>query len=88
MEMYKMRNLQRGSVTLSFVVGIFGCAQKSTSGFKSNSEPHGFAGIQWGTPFSRVETDKVEMRNIGDPAGFEDGPSVFGRPSGNAPGFQ
>jgi hypothetical protein len=63
-----MRNLQRWSVILSFVVGIFGCAQTSTSGFKPNSEPDGFAGIKWGTPFSEVKSDMVESRSISDPA--------------------
>jgi hypothetical protein len=88
MEMCKMRNLQRRSVTLSFMAAIFGCAQKSTTGFKSNWEPKGFARIQWGTPFSEVETHKVETGSIGHPAGFEDGPPVCGRPSRNEPRFQ
>ena len=63
-----MRNLGKWTVILSFVVGIFGCAQKSTSGFKPNSEPDGFAGIKWGTPFSEVKSDMVESRSISDPA--------------------
>jgi hypothetical protein len=63
-----MRNLGKWIVILSFVVGIFGCAQKSTSGFKPNSEPDGFAGIKWSTPFSEVKSDMVESRSISDPA--------------------
>lgn len=63
-----MRSLQRWSVILSFVVGIFGCAQTSTSGFKPNSEPDGFAGINWGTQFSEVKSDMVESRSISDPS--------------------
>jgi hypothetical protein len=63
-----MRTLQKWSVILLFVVGIFGCAQKPTSGFKPNSEPDGFAGIKWGTPFSEVKSDMVELRSISDPA--------------------
>jgi hypothetical protein len=68
MEVGKMRNLQRWSVILAFVVGIFGCAQKSTSGFKPNTEPDGFAGIKWGTEFSEVKSEMVESRSISDPA--------------------
>jgi hypothetical protein len=67
MEVYKMRNLQKWSIILTFVVGIFGCTQKSTSGFKSNSEPDGFAGIKWATEFSEVKSDMVESRSISDP---------------------
>jgi hypothetical protein len=63
-----MRNFLKWTVILSFVVGIFGCAQKSTSGFEPNSEPDGFAGIKWGTPFSEVKSDMVESRSISDPA--------------------
>jgi len=63
-----MRSLGKCFVILSFVVGIFGCAQKSTSGFKPNSEPDGFAGIKWSTPFSEVKSDMVESRSISDPA--------------------
>ena len=63
-----MRNLQRWRVILAFVVGIFGCAQTSASGFKPNSEPDGFDGIKWGTPFSEVKSDMVESRSISDPA--------------------
>jgi hypothetical protein len=62
-----MRNLQTWSVILAFVVGIFGCTQKSTSGFKPNSEPDGFAGIKWGTEFSEVKSDMVESRSITNP---------------------
>jgi hypothetical protein len=68
MEACRMRNLQRWTVILVFVVGIFGCTQKSTSGFKSNSEPDGFAGIKWGTEFSEVKSDMVELGSISDPA--------------------
>jgi hypothetical protein len=67
-EISKMRNPGKWIVLLSFVVGIFGCAQKSTSGFKPNSEPDGFAGIKWGTPFVEVKSDMVEARSISDPA--------------------
>ena len=62
-----MRNLQRWSVILAFVVAIFGCAQKSTSPFKPNSEPDGFAGIKWATEFSEVKSDMVESRSISNP---------------------
>jgi hypothetical protein len=68
MEISKMRNLQKWIALLSFMVGILGCAQKSTSGFKPNSEPDGFAGIKWSTPFSEVKSDMVESRSISDPA--------------------
>jgi len=61
-----MRNLQRWSVILVFVVGIFGCIQKSTS-FKPNSEPDGFASIKWGTDFSEVKSDMVESRSVSNP---------------------
>ena len=62
-----MRSLQKWSVILAFVVGIFGCTQKSTSGFKSNSEPDGFAGIKWATEFSEAKSDMVESRSITNP---------------------
>jgi hypothetical protein len=62
------RSLLRWSVILAFVVGIFGCIQKSTSGFKSNAEPDGFAGLRWGTAFSEVKSEMVESRSISDPA--------------------
>jgi hypothetical protein len=61
-----MRNLQRWSVILAFVVGIFGCIQKSTS-FKPNSEPDGFASIKWGTEFSEVKSDMVDSRSVSNP---------------------
>jgi hypothetical protein len=67
MEEYKMRNLLRWSIILVFVVGIFGCTQKSTSGFKPNSEPDGFAGIKWGTEFSEAKSDMVELRSVINP---------------------
>jgi hypothetical protein len=63
-----MRNLQRWSVILAFMVGIFGCTQKSPSGFKPNSEPDGSAGIKWSTEFSEVKSDMVESTSIRDPA--------------------
>ncbi len=63
-----MRNLGKWTVILSFVVGILGCGQKSTSGFKPNSEPDGFDGIKWGTPLSEVKSDMAESRSISDPA--------------------
>ena len=58
-----MRNLQRWSVILVFVVGIFGCIQKSTS-FKPNSEPDGFSGIKWGTEIlgSQIRYGGIEKR--------------------------
>jgi hypothetical protein len=68
METYKMRNFQRWSTILAILVAIFGCTQKSTSGFKPNSEPDGFAGIKWGAEFSEVKSDMVELRSISDPA--------------------
>jgi hypothetical protein len=67
MEVYKMRNLQKWSVILAFMMGIFGCIQKSTSGFKPNSEPDGFAGIKWEAEFSEVKSDMMESRNISEP---------------------
>jgi hypothetical protein len=63
-----MRRLQRWSIILSFVVGIFGCTEKSKSGFKLNSEPDGFGGIKWATEFSEVKSDMVELRSTNDPA--------------------
>jgi hypothetical protein len=67
MEACKMRKLQKWSIILAFVVGIFGCTQKSTSGFKPNSEPDGFAGIKWSTEFSEVKSDMVELRSVINP---------------------
>ena len=67
MEACKMRKLQRCSVILAFVVGIFGCTQKATSPFKPNSEPDGFAGIKWATEFSEVKSGMVESRSIANP---------------------
>ena len=63
-----MGNLRQWAVAISFLVGILGCTQKSTSGFKPNSEPDGFAGIKWGTPFSEAKSGMEEMRSISDPA--------------------
>ena len=63
-----MRNPEKWIFLLLFVVGVFGCAQKSTSGFKPNSEPDGFTGIKWGTPFSELKPDMVESKSISDPA--------------------
>jgi len=62
-----MRNLQKWSIILVIVVGIFSCTQKSTSGFKPDSEPDGFAGIKWGTEFSEVKSNMVESRNVINP---------------------
>ena len=62
-----MRNLLRWSIIFAFVVGIFSCTQKSTSPFKPNSEPDGFAGIKWATEFSEVKSDMVESRSIINP---------------------
>ena len=62
-----MRNLQKWSIILVIVVGIFSCTQKSTSGFKPDSEPDGFAGIKWGTEFSQVNSDMVELRSVINP---------------------
>ncbi len=63
-----MKNFQRWSILLAFVLGVFGCSQKSTSGFKPHSEPDGFAGIKWSTPFSELKSDMVESKSISDPA--------------------
>ncbi len=63
-----MKNSQIWSILLALVLGIFGCSQKSTSGFKPDSEPDGFANIKWSTPFSEVKSDMVELRSIADPA--------------------
>lgn len=68
MEMDKMGKLQRWSGVLAVLIAIFGCTQKSTSPFKPNSEPDGFAGIKWGTEFSEVKSDMVELRSTSDPA--------------------
>ena len=62
-----MRNLLRWSIILVFMVGVFGCTQKSTTGFKPNSEPDGFAGIKWSTEFSEVKSDMMESRNTSNP---------------------
>ena len=62
-----MKNFKSWSVILVFVVEIFGCTQKSTSGFKPNSEPDGFAGIKWEAEFSEVKSDMVESRNVSEP---------------------
>jgi hypothetical protein len=62
-----MKNLQKWSVILAFIAGIYGCTQKSTSGFKPNSEPDGFAGIKWETEFSEVKSDMAESRSITNP---------------------
>ena len=62
-----MRNFWRWSIILTVVVAIFGCTQKSTSGFKTNSEPDGFAGIKWDTESSEVKSDMVESRNVSEP---------------------
>ncbi len=62
-----MKNFRRWSFILLVVMGILGCTQKSTSPFKPNSEPDGFAGIKWGTEFSEVKSDMVESRSIANP---------------------
>ena len=61
-----MKNLRKWSVLLAFVIGIFGCMQKSTS-FKTNSEPNGFASLKWGASFPEVKSDMVESRSDGGP---------------------
>jgi hypothetical protein len=61
-------NLRRWSILLALLLGIFGCSQKSTSGFQPRSEPDGFAGIKWSTPFSEIKSDMVELKSISDPA--------------------
>ncbi|MGZ3523324.1 MAG: hypothetical protein ACXU9L_00880 [Thermodesulfobacteriota bacterium] len=63
-----MRCLQRWTVIFALMIAIFGCGQKSTSPYKANSEPDGFGGITWGTPFSEVKSDLVELRSTNDPA--------------------
>ena len=63
-----MKNSGKWIFLLSFTVGILGCSQKSTSSFKPDSEPDGFAGIKWNTPFSEVKSDMAESRSISDPA--------------------
>ena len=63
-----MGHLQRWTVIFAFLVATFGCGQKSTSPYKVNSEPDGFAGMTWGTQFSEVKSDMVELRSTSDPA--------------------
>jgi hypothetical protein len=67
MEAYKMKNFGRWSIILMLMIGILCCTQKSTSPFKPNSEPEGFAGIKWNTEFSEVKLDMVELRSIANP---------------------
>ena len=62
-----MKNLGTWSIILVLMMAIFGCTQKSTSPFKPNSEPDGFAGIKWSTEFSEVKSDMVETRSIANP---------------------
>ena len=62
-----MKNLRRWSIILMLMMGILGCTQKSTSPFKPNSEPDGFAGIKWGTEFSEVKSNMAESRSIANP---------------------
>jgi len=62
-----MTNLVRWIIVLVLMMAISGCVQKSTSPFKPNSEPDGFAGIKWGTEFSEVKSDMVESRSIANP---------------------
>jgi len=63
-----MRRFQRWTGIFLFMIAIFGCGQKSTSPYKANSEPDGFGGITWGTPFSEVKSDMAELRSTSDPA--------------------
>ena len=63
-----MIRLQRWSIIFVITVAILGCGQKSTSPYKANSEPDGFGGITWGSPFSEVKSDMVELRSTSDPA--------------------
>jgi len=63
-----MKHFQKWTILSLFMVGLLGCAQKPTSSFKPNSEPDGFAGIKWGTPFSEVKSEMAESRSISDPA--------------------
>ena len=62
-----MGNLRIWSIILVLMVGILCCTQKSTTPFKPNSEPDGFAGIKWGTEFSEVKSDMIESRSIANP---------------------
>ena len=63
-----MKHLQRWIVIFAFMIAIFGCGQRSTSPYKANSEPDGFGGMKWGTPFSEVKSDMAELRSTNDPA--------------------
>jgi hypothetical protein len=63
-----MRRFQRWTGIFVLMIAIFGCGQKSTSPYKANSEPDGFGGITWGTPFSEVKSDMAELRSTSDPA--------------------
>ena len=67
MEDGEVTNLVRWSIVLVLMMAISGCVQKSTSPFKANSEPDGFAGIKWGTEFSEVQSDMAEARSITNP---------------------
>ena len=62
-----MKNNVLFAFVILFTIGIAGCSQKSTSAFKPNSEPDGYAGIKWGTQFSEIKSsDMVESRNTID----------------------
>ncbi len=63
-----MRYLQRWTAIFTFMVVIFGCGQGSISPYKANSEPDGFGGMMWGTQFSVVKSDMVELRSTNDPS--------------------
>jgi len=62
-----MKNFKLWSIILVLMMGVLCCTQKSTSPFKPNSEPDGFAGMKWGAEFSEVKSDLVESRSIANP---------------------
>ena len=62
-----MKNYYRWNVIFVITVAILCCTQKSTSPFKPNSEPDGFADIKWSTEFSEVKSDMMESRNTSNP---------------------
>ena len=59
---------------LAVVMGVTfllmgGCTQKSTSGFKPNSEPDGFAGMKWELDFPQTQgAEWTETRFEADPS--------------------
>ena len=63
-----MRNLLKWCVVLLFIPVISGCDQKSTAGFKPDSEPDGFAGIKWEKEFPEANAGMVESQVISNPA--------------------